>query len=132
MKTAECQQEPIGLERILHIPFLHHWFELLDPGMEKVLYDSRSMYLFMRIDLGNDPVPDDTAIRQFRHLKEWNDLGDELFRLVNVYLEKSMKVRRSTIMDTTIINAPSSTKNEEKPHDLDMHQTKNGNQFYFA
>lgn len=126
-------RKPIGLERMLRIHFLQHWFELSDPGAEEALYDSRAMRLFVGIDLGNESVPDETTICQFRHLMERNNLGDELFRLVNVYLaENGLKVSRGTIVDATIIGAPSSTKNKEKQRDPDMHQTRKGNQWYFG
>jgi IS5 family transposase len=78
------------------------------------------------IDLGKGPVPDESTIRQFRHLMERNNLGDELFRLVNVYLsENGMAINRGTIVGATIISAPSSTKNKTKTRDPDMHQTRN-------
>jgi IS5 family transposase len=118
---------------MLRIHFLQHWFELSDPGAEEALYDSRAMRLFVGIDLGREPVPDETTICNFRHLMERNNLGDELFRLVNVYLaENGLKLNRGTIVDATIINAPSSTKNKEKQRDPDMHQTRKGNQWYFG
>ena len=126
-------RKPIGLERMLRIHFLQHWFELSDPGAEEALYDSRAMRLFVGIDLGKEPVPDETTICNFRHLMEKHNLGDELFRLVNVYLsENGLKVNRGTIVDATIINAPSSTKNKKKKRDPDMHQTRKGNQWYFG
>ncbi len=132
-KPQGAGRKPIGLDRMLRIHFLQHWFELSDPGAEEALYDSRAMRLFVGIDLGSEPVPDETTICNFRHLMEKNNLGDELFRLVNVYLvENGMKLNRGTIVDATIINAPSSTKNKEKSRDPDMHQTRKGNQWYFG
>jgi len=132
-KPQGAGRKPIGLERMLRIHFLQHWFELSDPGAEEALYDSRAMRLFVGIDLGSEPVPDETTICNFRHLMEKSNLGDELFRLVNVYLvENGMKLNRGTIVDATIINAPSSTKNKEKSRDPDMHQTRKGNQWYFG
>jgi len=126
-------RKPIGLERMLRIHFLQHWFELSDPGAEEALYDSRAMRQFARIDLGEEPVPDETTILNFRRLMEHHNLGDELFRLVNVYLaENGLKVARGTIVDATIIGAPSSTKNQDKQRDPEMHQTKKGNQWYFG
>lgn len=126
-------RKPIGLERMLRIHFLQHWFELSDPAAEEALYDSRAMRHFVGIDLGKEPVPDETTICKFRHLMEKHNLGDELFRLVNVYLaENGLKVSRGTIVDATIINAPTSTKNKGKQRDPDMHQTKKGNQWYFG
>ncbi len=129
-KPQGAGRKPIGLERMLRIHFLQHWFELSDPGAEEALYDSRAMRLFVDIDLGNEPVPDETIICNFRHLMERNNLGDELFRLVNVYLaENGMKVNRGAIVDATIINAPSSTKNKDRKRDPDMHQTRKGNRW---
>lgn len=107
-KPQGADRKPIGLERMLRIHFLQNWFELSDPGAEKALYDSRAMRLLVGIDLGNEPVPDATTICDFRHLMERHNLGDELFRLVNVYLaENGMKINRGTIVDATIVNAPS-------------------------
>jgi IS5 family transposase len=126
-------RKPVGLERMLRIHFLQHWFELSDPGAEEALYDSRAMRLFVGIDLGKEPVPDESTICKFRHLMEKHNLGDELFRQVNVYLaENGLKVNRGTTVDASIINAPSSTKNKEKQRDPDMHQTRKGNQWHFG
>jgi transposase, IS5 family len=132
-KAEGAGRPPVGLERMLRIHFLQHWFALSDPGAEEALYDSRAMRQFVGIDLGREPVPDETTICKFRHLMERHNLGDELFRLVNVYLEENgLKVSRGTIVDATIINAPSSTKNKDKERDPEMHQTKKGNQWYFG
>jgi IS5 family transposase len=126
-------RKPIGLERMLRIHFLQHWFELSDPAAEEVLYDSRAMRHFVGIDLGQEPAPDETTICKFRHLMERHNLGDELFRLVNVYLsENGLKISRGTIVDASIISAPTSTKNKDKQRDPDMHQTRKGNQWYFG
>jgi len=126
-------RKPIGIERMLRIHFLQHWFELSDPAAEEALYDSRAMRNFVGIDLGKEPVPDETTILKFRHLMEHYNLGDELFHQVNAYLsENGMSVNRGTIVDATIINAPTSTKNKDKRRDPDMHQTRKGNQWYFG
>ena len=126
-------RRPIGIERMLRIYFLQHWFNLSDPAAEEVLYDSRAMRQFVGIDLGEEPAPDETTICKFRHLMEGHNLGDRLFYLVNQYLqENGLKVSRGTIVDATIISAPSSTKNKKKQRDPDMHQTKKGNQWYFG
>jgi len=126
-------RRPIGLERMLRIYFMQHWYNLSDPAMEEALYDSRAMREFAGIDLGNEAAPDESTILQFRHLMEARDFGAELLRLVNVHLaEKGLKVARGTIVDATIINAPSSTKNQEGARDPEMHQTKKGNQWYFG
>ena len=132
-KPKGAGRRPIGIERMLRIHFLQHWFELSDPGAEEALYDSRAMRQFVGIDLGKEPVPDETTILNFRHLMERYNLGDEMFQLVNVYLaENGLKVNRGTIVDATIIDAPTSTKNKDKARDPDMHQTRKGNQWYFG
>lgn len=124
---------PVELEKMLRIHFLQHWFNLSDPAVEEMLYDSRSMQAFAGIDLGEAPVPDETTICKFRHLLERNDLGRKLFRKVNQHLHHcGFKVSTGTIVDATIISAPSSTKNEDEERDPQMHQTKKGNQWYFG
>ena len=124
---------PVGLERMLRIYFLQHWFNLSDPAAEEALYDSLAMRDFVGIDLGREPVPDETTICKFRHLLERHDLGRTLFEQVHRHLEsRGLKVSTGTIVDATIINAPSSTKNRDKARDPDMHQTKKGNQWYFG
>lgn len=124
---------PVGLERMLRIYFLQHWFNLSDPAVEEALYDSRAMRRFVGIDLGREPVPDETTICKFRHRLEAHNLGDQLFVLINEYpQENGLKVSTGTIVDATIIEAPSSTKNQDKARDPEMHQTKKGNQWYFG
>ena len=114
-KPAGAGRRPIGIERMLRIHFLQHWFNLSDPAAEEALYDSRSMRQFVGIDLGEEPAPDETTIYKFRHLMERHNLGDRLFYMVNQYLkENGLKVSRGTIVDASIINAPSSTKNKKK------------------
>lgn len=91
------------------------------------------MRSFVGINLGKEPVPDETTILNFRHLMERHNLADELLRLVNVYLpENGIKVNRGTVVDASIINSPTSTKNTDKQRDPDMHQTGKGNQRYFG
>jgi len=124
---------PIGLERMLRIYFLQNWFNLSDPAVEEALYDSLSMRSFVGIDLGRERVPDETTVLNFRHLLEAHDLGKRLFEEVGRHLQdKGLKVASGTIVDATIINAPSSTKNQEGKRDPEMHQTKKGNQWYFG
>ena len=99
---------------MLRIYFLQQWFNLSDPGAEEALYESVSMCRFVGIDLGREPVPDETTILKFRHLLEKHRLGKKLFREVHRHLEsQGVKVTQGTIVDATIINAPSSTKNKE-------------------
>ena len=124
---------PIGIDRMLRIYFLQVWFNLSDPGVEDALYDSAAMRGFVDIDLGREPAPDETTICKFRHLIEANGLGEILFEAVNAHLSaKGIKVGTGSIMDATIIAAPSSTKNEDGKRDPEMHQTKKGNQWYFG
>ena len=126
-------RRPIGIERMLRIYFLQHWFNLSDPAAEEAIYDSRAMRNFVGIDLGEEPAPDETTICKFRHLMEAHNLGDQFFHLVNAYLqENGLKVNRGTIVDATIISAPTSTKNKQRQRDPEMHQTKKGNQWYFG
>ncbi len=132
-KPESAGRPPVGLERMLRIHFLQHWFNLSDPAVEETLYDSRAMRQFVGIDLGREPVPDETTICKFRHLLEAHNLGQQLFALIGQYLaEHGLTVSRGTIVDATIINAPSSTKNLHKARDPEMHQTKKGNQWYFG
>ena len=124
---------PIGIERMLRIHFVQHWFNLSDPAVEEALYDSRALRRFVGIDLGREPAPDETTICKFRHLLERHDLGARLFVLIGEYLdENGLKVNRGTIVDATIISAPSSTKNQKKERDPEMRQTKKGNEWYFG
>jgi IS5 family transposase len=124
---------PVGLERLLRIYFLQQWFNLSDPAAEEALYDSLAMRRFVGIDLGREPVPDETTLCKFRHLLEAQQLGKALFEQVHRHLEAcGIQISRGTIVDATLINAPSSTKNAEKSRDPDMHQTKKGQQWYFG
>ncbi len=124
---------PVGVERMLRLHCLQQWFNLSDPAVEEALYDSRAMRQFVGIDLGREPVPDETTICKFRHLLEVHQLGKQLFARIGTYLAaQGLTVSRGTIVDATIISAPSSTKNRQKARDPEMHQTKKGNQWYFG
>lgn len=126
-------RRPVGIERMLRIHFLQHWFGLSDPAAEEALYDSRAMRRFVGIDLGVEPVPDESTILNFRHLLEEHDLGEQLFHLIDAYLqENGLKVGKGTIVDATIIKAPSSTKNQQKARDPEMKSTRKGQQWYFG
>jgi IS5 family transposase len=126
-------RRPVGLERMLRLHFLQQWFNLSDPAAEEALYESVSMRRFVGIDLGQEPVPDETTILHFRHLLERHDLAKPLFDRVNAYLaSRGLKVSGGTIVDATIIAAPSSTKNQAKTRDPEMHQTRKGQQWYFG
>jgi len=124
---------PIGLERMLRIHFIQHWFNLADLACEEALYDSVSLRRFVGIDLGCEPVPDATTLLKFRRLLNDHKLGEALFARVGKELQtRGIKVNTGTIVDATIIGAPSSTKNADKARDPEMHQTKKGQQWYFG
>jgi len=126
-------RHPVGLERMLRIYFLQQWFNLSDPAVEEALYDSVVMRQFVGVDLGREPVPDETTVCKFRHLLEEHELGGKILKAVNRYLQsKGVKITTGTIVDATIIHAPSSTKNREQKRDEEMHQTKKGKQWYFG
>src|SRR5437763_8167305 len=117
----------VGLERMLRIYFLQQWFNLSDPGVEEALYDSVVMRQFAGIDLGREPVPDETTVCKFRHLLEAHHLGGEMLETVNLHLQqKGVRITSGTIVDATIIHAPFSTKNQKQERDPEMHQTKKG------
>ena len=124
---------PIGVERMLRVHFLQQWFNLSDPGVEDALYDSLAMRGFVGIDLGREPAPDETTVCKFRHLLERHGLGARIFAKVNLYLDRhGLKIGTGTIVDATILHAPSSTKNKTGERDPEMHQVKKGNQWYFG
>ena len=118
---------------MLRIYFLQQWFNLSDPGAEEALYDSVSMRMFAGIELGQDSVPDETTILNFRRFLEEHKLTQQFFECSNKILEnKGLLVRSGTIVDATIIHASPSTKNQHKQRDPEMKQTKKGNQWYFG
>jgi IS5 family transposase len=124
---------PIGLERMLRLYFLQQWYGLADEALEDAVYDSQAMRHFLGINLSTDPVPDATTLLKFRHLLEENDLCAAIFETINAHLEeRGLLVREGTLVDATIINAPSSTKNKKRKRDPEMHQTRKGNQWYFG
>jgi len=126
-------RQPVGLSIMLRTYFVQQWFNLSDPGVEELLYESAPVRRFVGVDLGIAPAPDETTVLRFRHLLEQHDLGGRMLEAVNVHLEvKGIKIQTGTIVDATIIHAPSSTKNEKKERDPEMHQTRKGNQWYFG
>jgi IS5 family transposase len=124
---------PVGVERMLRIYFLQQWFNLSDPAVEEALYDSAVMRSFVGIDLGREPVPDETTVCKFRHLLEEHQLGGQMLQAVNLHLQsQGVRITTGTIVDATIIHAPSSTKNREQKRDPEMPQTRKGKQWYFG
>jgi len=126
-------RQPVGLSIMLRTYFVQQWFNLSDPGVEELLYESPVIRRFIGVDLGIAAAPDETTILRFRHLLEKHDLGGLMLDAVNVHLEaRGIKIQTGTIVDATILHAPSSTKNEAGKRDPEMHQTKKGNQWYFG
>jgi transposase, IS5 family len=130
---GERGRPPIGIERMLRIYFLQQWYALADEALEDALYDSQAMRTFAGIDLSVEAVPDATTLLKFRHLLEAHHLPEAIFAEVGALLsERQLLMREGTIVDATIIAAPSSTKNAGKERDPQMHQTKKGNQWHFG
>ena len=126
-------RRPVGLEIMLRTYFVQQWFNLSDPGVEEALYESPVLQRFVGVDLGAAPAPDETTVLRFRHLLERHDLCGMMLESVNIHLQaKGVKIATGTIVDATIIHAPSSTKNAAGERDPEMHQTKKGNQWYFG
>ena len=126
-------RQPVGLSIMLRTYFVQQWFNLSDPGVEELLYESAAVRRFVGVDLGIAPAPDETTVLRFRHLLEQHQLGEVMLEAVNVHLEaKGIKIQTGTIVDATIIHAPSSTKNANKERDPEMHQTRKGKQWYFG
>lgn len=124
---------PLGLEKMLRIYFLQIWFNLSDPGAEEALYDSESMRRFVRLELSEDKIPDETSILNFRHMLEEHELTKAMFdRIRGLMADKGLLLRSGTIVDATIISAPSSTKNGAESRDPEMKQTKKGNNWHFG
>jgi len=131
--TSKGGRPPYPLETMLRIHLLQQWYDLSDLAMEDALIEVPTMRRFAAIELITDRIPDETTILAFRHLLEKHDLGDQIFEVVKAHLKANgMAMKQGTIIDATLIAAPSSTKNENKERDPEMHQTKKGNQCYFG
>jgi IS5 family transposase len=126
-------RQPVGLAIMLRTYFVQQWFNLSDPGVEEAFYESPVLRRFVGVDLGAAPAPDETTILRFRHLLEEHRLGEAILHRVNLHLDRQgIRITTGTIVDATIIAAPSSTKNRTGERDPEMHQTKKGNQWYFG
>ena len=124
---------PFAVETMLRIHYLQQWFSLSDPAMEEALHDTPLFREFAKIDQGVARLPDETTILRFRHLLERHNLAPDMLRLVNDILgAKGLLLRTGTVVDATLIAAPSSTKNADGQRDPEMKQTKKGNQWYFG
>jgi IS5 family transposase len=125
-------RHPYPLEKMLRVHLMQNWFGLSDPATEEALYEITPMRTFAHLS-ATKTIPDETTILNFRHLLEENDLAPEILRRVNAHLtRKGLMPKRGSIVDATIIAAPSSTKNEMGARDPEMQQTKKGNQWYFG
>jgi IS5 family transposase len=130
---AGAGRQPLGLEKMLRIHFLQQWFNLSDPAAEDAIYDSESMRRFARVELSEDVVPDETTILRFRHLLEEHHLTEAIFAEVRELLEqRRLMLKSGTIVDATIIAAPSSTKNASETRDPEMKQTRKGKNWHFG
>lgn len=126
-------RKPIGIETILRMYLMQIWFSLSDEGIEDSIYDSYAMRSFMHLDFNEQQVPDATTLLHFRHLLEKHKIGEKIFDDINQRLEAAgMIMHGGTIVDATLISAPSSTKNKDGKRDPEMHQVKKGNQWYFG
>ena len=131
-KAGEGTQ-PYPMERMLRIYFLQQWFNLSDPAAEEAVYDSESMRRFVGVDLGEDRVPDETTILRFRHLLEKHGLTRAIFQATRSLLtEHGIWLKKGTIVDATILSAPTSTKNKERSRDPEMKQTRKGKDWHFG
>ncbi len=126
-------RQPYALSTMLRIHFMQQWFGYSDAAMEEALHEVPLLRRFAGLDAGNDTMPDETTILNFRHLLERHDLADKIFAEVNVMLsEKGLLLREGTTVDATLIAAPPSTKNRDGKRDPAMTQTRKGNQWYFG
>ncbi|GAA4409891.1 IS5 family transposase [Quisquiliibacterium transsilvanicum] len=124
---------PFPVETMLRIHFLQQWFGLSDPAMEEALFDVPLYREFAGLDNGLVRLPDESTILRFRHLLEEKKLAPRILATINELLtERGLMLRQGTMVDATLIQAPSSTKNASGERDPDMHQTKKGNQWYFG
>lgn len=124
---------PMGIEKMLRMYLLQCWFNLSDEGLEDAIYDSYAMRTFMGVNFFEEQVPDATTLLKFRHLLERHNIGKAFFDAIANTLEKcGYMMRGGSIVDATLISAPSSTKNEKKERDPEMHQTKKGNEWHFG
>jgi IS5 family transposase len=124
---------PMPAATMLRIHFMQQWYALSDPAMEDALYEIESMRRFAGLELNDDAIPDETTILKFRRFLEQHGLAVKILDAVNAHLgQQGLLLRQGTIVDATIIQAPSSTKNHDKQRDPEMHQTKKGQQWYFG
>ena len=133
MPEGRRGRPPFAIEAMLRIHFMQQWFTLSDPAMEEALHDVPLFRDFAGLGGWDDRLPDESTILRFRHLLEEHKLAPEILKIINALLQaKGLLLRAGTVVDATLIAAPSSTKNEGKERDPEMHQSKKGNQWYFG
>ncbi len=133
MPEGRRGRPPFAIEAMLRIHFMQQWFTLSDPAMEEALHDMPLFRDFAGLGGWNDRLPDESTILRFRHLLEEHKLAPDILKTINALLQaKGLLLRAGTVVDATLIAAPSSTKNEGKERDPEMHQSKKGNQWYFG
>ncbi len=119
------------LMAMLRVHLMQNWFGYSDPAMEEALYETTILRQFAGLSL--ERIPDETTILNFRRLLEKHELAAGILGMINGYLgDRGLSLRQGTIVDATLINVPSSTKNKDGKRDPEMHQTKKGNQYYFG
>jgi len=132
-KSGKQGRPPKDLESMFRIHCMQHWFSYSDRQMEDALYEIESIRRFAKFTSVLNALPDETTILNFRHLLESHKLTAKLLKAINSHLkEQGLLVSQGTMVDATIIHAPSSTKNKDKVRDPEMHQTRKGNQWYFG
>lgn len=133
MPAGKTGRPPYPAELLLRIHFLQQWFGLSDPAMEEALYDIPLYRQFAGLDLGNSRLPDESTLLRFRHLLEAHSLSSKMLLVINTTLEaQGLMLKTGSVVDATLIDAPSSTKNKDGKRDPEMHQVKKGNQWHFG
>ena len=131
--TGKTGRPPFAVSTLLRIHFMQQWFGLSDPAMEEALYDVPMYREFVGLDSGIERLPDESTILRFRHLLEEHELGIRIMAAINATLaKKGLLLKTGSVVDATLIAAPSSTKNSSGERDPEMHQTKKGNQWHFG
>jgi IS5 family transposase len=131
--TSKGGRPAFRIETMLRIHFLQQWFGLSDPAMEEALEDIPMYWQFAQLDPGITRLPDETTILRFRHLLEANDLSLQIMATINALLtQRGLLLKTGTVVDATLIAAPSSTKNKDNARDPEMHSSKKGEQMYFG
>ncbi len=131
--AGKTGRPPFAVATMLRIHFLQQWFGLSDPAMEEALHDVPLYREFAGLDAGMSRLPDESTILRFRHLLEEHNLSIQLLATINATLAtKGLMLKTGTVVDATLIAAPSSTKNSSGERDPEMHQTKKGNQWHFG